>query len=317
MLYVLIADAETVKPVPEEGVRLLGLSELANSGPAEMRYYFDAFEICNALKPFLVRHLFTQGIEQVIYLDSDIMAVGSFERVWRWMEEKSLLLTPHQLAPPPLELSYTNEASIADMGFLNGGFAAWLRGGGAEAILDWMCSRFPIHGFCDRQAGMFVDQKLLPLVLQYFPAETEVLRDPGLNVAFWNVHERNVERQGRSYRVRGEEVVFFHMSGFRLAKPDSPCAYLSPACNKAILSAAPWFQHVLQQYRLLLTQHWWAREGPKYQFTCYAGFELTPGLRRILFRKRVLAWSDYEVQKVMLLDFMKRMKRRLFPYRHE
>src|SRR5260370_25269146 len=108
------------------------------------------------------------------------------------------------------------------MGCLNGGFAAWRRGQQAEKILDWMCTRFPIHGFCDRRAGMFVDQKLLPLVLQYFSEEVEVLFDPGLNVAFWNAHERNVERKGSGYQGKWREVAFFHMTEVRPAKPAYP-----------------------------------------------------------------------------------------------
>ena len=315
-LYVLIADLEMVKIAPEEGMRLLGLSDLADSGPAGMRYYFDAFEFCNDLKPFLVRHLFHQGIESVIYLDSDIMAVGSFERVWDRTGAKSLLLTPHHLAPPQLKLGYINEASIADMGFVNGGFAAWHRSAGADTILDWMCSRFPVLGFCDRRAGMFVDQKLLPLVLQYFPGEAELLRDSSLNVAFWNVNERAIECRETDNRVQWKNVVFFHMSGFRLAQPDRPCSYLSQASNEAILSIAPWFAQVLRQYRLLLSQYWWTGAVPEYQFTRHAGFVLTPDLRRILFRTRVLSRRDSEVQKVILVDFLKRIKRRLFPYRH-
>jgi hypothetical protein len=193
------------------------------------------------------------GASEVIYLDSDIYVTGGLDRVWSELGAVSLLLTPHHTSPPPLGISYTNEASIADFGMLNGGFLAWRAGAGADVILNWMMERFPIYGFC--APGMFVDQKLLPLLLGYFPDLVWVSRDPGLNIAYWNAHERAVRVSGGTWYVADTTMVFFHASGFKPSKPNLVCKYLGEDSNRDLLSVAPWLGPLIYAYSKVLNPY--------------------------------------------------------------
>lgn len=93
-LHVLLADARRDQlPVGQEGLCFHGFDEIAGELPAHIRHYFDPFELCNALKPFLVGLLFRAGAERVIYLDSDLMVVGSFSSVWDGFEQAALQVT--------------------------------------------------------------------------------------------------------------------------------------------------------------------------------------------------------------------------------
>ena len=65
---------------------------------------------------------------------------------------------------------------------------------------------------------MFGDQKWLDFVPFFFEG-THVITDPSYNVAFWNLHERPLDRRSGIFTARGVPVTFFHMSEFR---PDSP-----------------------------------------------------------------------------------------------
>jgi hypothetical protein len=57
-----------------------------------------------------------------------------------------------------------------------------------------------------------VDQKWIDLVPCYF-SSSHVLRHPGCNAAYWNLHEREVVRDSEGFTVNGFPLVFFHFSG--------------------------------------------------------------------------------------------------------
>lgn len=310
-LLVIDVDGPDELPPPPEGVVLHGLAEVEDRIPPLMPHYFDAFEMCNALKPFVVSLLFTQGAEAVIYLDSDLFVVGSFDPVWSALEKYPVLLTPHQLMPPPLGLKHTNEIEIVDQGIYNGGFTAWLRGEKSECVLNWMCKRFPVYGFNDRPAGMFVDQKLLPLVVEYFPEVVGVLREATLNIAFWNAHERDVTHDGSRYVIGVVPVVFFHLSGYRIDRPDVPCVYLPPGANQNIVEFAPWLSKVLADYLTLWEDIGEPCSAGEYKFSRFEGRVLTRGLRRILFKRGEISLRNPDVRRVLLVDRLRLIKRRL------
>jgi glycosyltransferase involved in cell wall biosynthesis len=72
--------------------------------------------------------------------------------------------------------------------------------------------------------GMFTDQRWVDLLSAFLP-KLVVLRDPGYNIAYWNLHERTIRRTDDGWRVTfsdGTEcdLVFFHFSGFSPKRPE-------------------------------------------------------------------------------------------------
>lgn len=283
--HVLVTDASIARlPADEDGLRCLALDQLVPEPPRAMRHYFSAFELCNALKPFLVAHLLAAGAERVIYLDCDLLVTGSFDPVWKLLDEAPLLLTPHQLVPPPIDLPYITEIDIVDQGLFNGGFSAWRRGQESARMLDWMHSRFPVYGFADRQHGMFVDQKMLPLLAEYYPDDVKIVRDPRLNIAFWNAHERAVrETAPGRWEIGGRPAIFFHLSGYRTTKPGAVCTYMPDSSNEALLARCPWLRGVLARYHEGVARHEAGHRAIPYPYSHYEGTRLTADFRRLLF----------------------------------
>ena len=316
-LHILVTDISTADlPVSRYGEFVHALDELTNRLPALMPFYFDAFELCNALKPFFVLQLINTGFSEVVYLDSDIYVVGSFRPVWAALQSTSLLMTPHQLEPPPLHHGYLNEKDIVDMGIYNGGFSAWKKNDQALSILEWMCERFPVYAFNRRSRGMFVDQKLLPLIPVYFPNDVCIWREPRLNVAYWNAHERQIDDSNGHFLLDGEPIVFFHLSGFRIHRPNVVCVYLSPDVNTSILATAPWLSRVLAVYAELVSSIGDSLRPQEYCFSRFKKFNLTPRLREILFTQGDLSLRQSAVWKALISDRLRVLKRRLVQLVH-
>ena len=182
-----------------------------------------------------------------------------------------------------MNLSYTSDLSVSQTGIFNAGFYGLRATRVAGEMLAWMRERFLVYGFNNGAKGMYSDQTMMPQLLQYYPEDIQILRDPGLNVAWWNAHERRVEKQGGNYAIQGgDPVVFFHMSGYLASKPHLVCSYLPRATTQEIFTLSPWLEEVKDNYHALLKE-FSLEQAQTYPFANYNGVRLTPGLRRILF----------------------------------
>lgn len=290
-LHVLLIDPPNdLRPFAEFPVSLLPLSALSVPDIEAMKIYFDAFELSNALKPFLINHLLDRGFQKVIYLDSDILVVGNFDALISLLDDANFALTPHILTPPfdPALVTIT-----ADRGVYNGGLWAMREHGNARAALAWLMDVLPLAGFCDPAQGMFVDQKLLPLAADLFPAGFAVIRNPGYNVAYWNLHERTIKKVGTGYFIGEEPATFFHLSGFREDNPGRFSIY----SDRHSFRDLPVLADVVADYLdSLRSDRQFAASG--YAFNWYEGRRLTSTLRRHYFKKR--SFAGYRIARIRM-----------------
>ena len=98
---------------------------------------------------------------------------------------------------------------------------------------------------------MFTDQRCIDLVPGFF--EHFVLKDPGYNVAYWNLHARNLVWTGDGYTVDGSPLRFFHFSGFDHRRP-----YLLSKHQldrpRILLSERPAVERICREYLSDLTR---------------------------------------------------------------
>jgi hypothetical protein len=214
-LRVLVTDAEP--GFREEGLDTIVPSDLgiAASELAVLRGIYDAAELSGALKPRLLRHLLDDGADAVMYVDPDFDLHTSLESVVEPAREHGTVLSPNFLEPLPVDGLSPSEADMLCFGSYNGGFLAV--GEAGRPFLDWWAMRTRLDALRAEAAGMHSDQRWLDWVPSSF-AHT-ILRDPGINVAQWNLHERRLERTAEGYTVNGAPLRAFHFSGF---SPDSP-----------------------------------------------------------------------------------------------
>lgn len=291
-LNILVIDPpEDLRPFAAFPVSLIPLPDLEVPEIADMKIYFTAFELSNALKPFLIKHLFDRGYEQVIYLDSDLLIVGPFDELLAQLNHANFVLTPHILTPSLDNTRSPTNVLIADVGIYNGGMWGMSRHENALGALGWLMEALPLAGFADIEQGKYVDQKMLPLAADLFPVGFHVLRKTGYNIAYWNLQERNVRKVGERYFVDDEPVTFFHLSGFREDSADR----FSVLSDRHTFDTRPVTADIVADYLASLPRDpCFSARG--YAFDRYAGRRLTRARRRYYFKKRT--FSGYRAARI-------------------
>jgi glycosyltransferase involved in cell wall biosynthesis len=184
-----------------------------------MAAMYDITELCTAVKPWLLRHLLNAG-EPVAYFDPDVCFYAPVEGLEEIAREHQIVLTPHMTKPFPDDGEHPDTQLILAAGAYNLGFIALGPGDVSAGLLEWWSERLRFDCIIDVENNYFVDQRWFDLVPGLFP-NTAIMQDPGLNVAYWNVHEHEfrVGAAGR-HLVDGVALKFFHFSGFDPGEPD-------------------------------------------------------------------------------------------------
>ena len=146
-------------------------------------------------------------------------------------------------------------------------------------FLEWWSERCLKLGFYEPQSGLAVDQKWMDLAPCYFPS-LGILRDPGFNVAFWNLHERVLSFRDGQWWVNGDwPLRFFHFSSF--AEDDTHA--IAHKQSRYASGNRPDVHPLLDDYsaKLVAAGHLGHAERP-YGFDYFGdGSYVTPMLRRI------------------------------------
>jgi hypothetical protein len=173
----------------------------------------DVVEVCTAVKGPVLRDLLERGAEKVVYLDPDIAVLGSLAPLENWLDEASILLTPHQLEPDDdVEAIIDNEICSLVHGIYNLGFVAVRNDKSGRAFAEWWDKRLRSFCYDDKPRGLFVDQKWCDHVPSMFDG-VKIIRDPGYNVASWNLSRRKISiPQTGEILVNSAPLRFFHFT---------------------------------------------------------------------------------------------------------
>ena len=154
-------------------------------------------EACTAVKGPTLEKLATSGkYDYVMYLDPDVAVFSSLQPlIEMFSDEVEVLLTPHQLSQEEHDdhiAIIDNELSSTKHGVYNLGFVCIASKGAGLKFANWWSERLKKYCRDDIPNGMFTDQKWCDLVPAYFD-NVKIVRDPGYNVASWNISQRKIE----------------------------------------------------------------------------------------------------------------------------
>ena len=213
--YVLLVDRlPESMDVTAELFQLILVESLGIPDFESVAFKYDILELNTNVKPTFLKSLLVHGIDELIYFDPDILICAPLDPVFHELATHSIVLTPHAMSPN--EASPNGEGMLLFSGIFNLGFVAVSKTAEAIRFLSWWENRCLTLGYAERMSGLFVDQKWINLVPCFFDS-VAVLKHPGCNVAYWNLHERYLEKSGDSWIVNGgAPLVFYHFSGVRV-----------------------------------------------------------------------------------------------------
>ena len=219
--YLLLADrVDNYFDPAQEPFTLIEVDELREDIPSFERFLFQysVLELTTALKPYFLQFLFSKyGCEKLVYLDSDILITSPFDELETLLDQHCAILTPH-ITSPFNDDKMPSEVTILQSGTNNMGFLALRKDDSTKRLLDWWKERLVRSCLMDPERGLNADQKWMDLAPSYFEG-IYLLRKPGYNVAYWNLHERQITNEAERFRCNGGPLYFFHFSGF---SPDRP-----------------------------------------------------------------------------------------------
>ena len=277
--YLLVLDAEPDEIDVDPGVEVISPRRLRLPDFAAMSFKYGIVEFNTAVKPYLLSLLFDDyGEEEVAYFDPDILVMRRLDELRRMLAGADIVLTPHITQPIPDDGLAPSEPDIMVSGAYNLGFIAVRRTEEARRFLTWWERRLEDGCRIDVPNGLFTDQKWIDLVPGLFPG-TAILREPAYNVAFWNLHERTIDRDGGGYLVNGRPAAFFHISGFDPRRTD----LLSKHQTRTTVEPDSGLAALLEHYAERLEEHGYAEaHAEEYGYDRFAdGIRVHPYFRRL------------------------------------
>ena len=185
---------------------------------------YNVTELSTAVKPLLLRRLLDDGAGEVIYLDPDIRVYGALSDIVDLARRHDVVLTPHTMRPFPADGREVDARFILSAGVYNLGFIAV--GGAARPFLEWWWMSTRREALMDVARMMFTDQRVVDFVPALFTHH--ILKDPGCNVAYWNLH--GAEPRPRRQRLRGRRCAAQVLSLQRVRHPPAVAVEQEPGC---------------------------------------------------------------------------------------
>ncbi|CAO3459643.1 sulfotransferase family protein [Azospirillum largimobile] len=218
----------------------------------------DVVEACTAVKGRMLVEMLKLGCETVVYLDPDVAVFSPLTRTLERLDGASILLTPHQTDPNnTMAVIADNELGALKHGTYNLGFIAVRNGTEGHRFANWWADMLHLACYDDPANGLFTDQKWCDLVPAFFDG-VRIERDPGCNVASWNLSRRQIEigRDG-SILVNGSPLKFYHFTKVNSVGDAMTERYA--AGNIHVHEIWHWYKRAIAAQELTaIPRDWWA-----------------------------------------------------------
>ncbi len=242
--------------------QLIEVEQLAIPAFKSMSTQYTLIELNCAIKPFLAQYILAKEQPDILlYIDADIFFYHPITSIEAILKQNSIAITPHFFTPINDD-ALPMERDVLRSGIYNAGFIAMKNNSITQAFLQWWAERLTHQCYYNFAEGMAVDQNWLNLIPLFFE-QVAIVQQKGCNVAYWNLHERNLSVHDNIVWVNETEpLIFLHISGYKFENPDT----LSKHQTRFQLNNLPVLRNLLAEYRNQVHQNGYAQY---IQMPCY------------------------------------------------
>ena len=278
---------------------ILEVEKIGISDFDSMFMKYNIVELNTAVKPFYFNFFFnTTKYESIIYLDPDIEVFAPFEELEKELRNHDIIITPHFVTPLNDD-KWQAEEDFLNSGIYNLGFIAIKKSTNSLKMIEWWADRLRTKASIDFCRGLFTDQIWINFVPIFFE-NVKIFRDPGYNVAFWNLHERTIQEVNNKYYINQlSPLVFYHYASFRPLNPEEISLYQNRFSFKNRPDVSPLFDNYCKKVFLYGYMNF-------YKIPCYyveqknqiQQMELEAKIQSIPRYKKIISFLLRQIRKV-------------------
>jgi len=212
--------------------------QLVSDNHWRLAFQYSPLELTCCLKGRIAAALWHAGERHLLYTDADTRLYDSVAHCLAPLANSGgILLTPHLQQPLPKDACYPTSVDLLRAGTFNAGVLGWSVGArpaaaqqgnpegsratrGADthgdfnsiestheipAFFRWWNDCTETHCIVEPGLGLFVDQRWLDQAPGLFPSAV-ISRHLGLNVGYWNLHDRRVYQQENRWWVTADNA---------------------------------------------------------------------------------------------------------------
>lgn len=243
--FQLIIGLVDVLPVTDFEIpyQIIQISEVQEVNLSGFKGAYTVMEVATACKPIFGLYLFEKypDLEKLIYFDTDLWITDSINPIEKNLDSYDIILTPHITQPIDLEEEW-NEKQFLNAGLYNTGFVGMKRSENTFKFLNWWKNHLKDYGYYDFCNGMGIDQLCVNFVPIFYD-KVLIEYSPTYNLAYWNLHEREVTFGNGKYIINAkQDLMFFHFSGYTPDKPNLLSKHIKSSKISNYLVLKPLFE---------------------------------------------------------------------------
>jgi lipopolysaccharide biosynthesis glycosyltransferase len=263
--------------------QIIWLDELRIENKLTWIFKHTVVELCTAVKGFYLQELMEKGFDKIVYIDPDIVLFNKLSLVEQLLDDHAILLTPHLLEfSDDTQAIMDNEiAGTLKHGTFNLGFIAVnAKRSEGKLFINWWAKRCLEYCYADYERGLFTDQKWCDLVPSFFE-DYYIIRDPGYDVASWNLDKRvlSMSEDGNVVINDKSPLRFYHFTGYDSGAGSVMTDRYSQG-NSIVNELWDWYKRELEENG----QAVWG--SMKCFYDSYENGEEIPKAARVLYRNR-------------------------------
>lgn len=263
--YVLIIDkAKGYIEKGKEKFELVNIDDLKIRNQHDFCYKYSITELSTAVKPYLLKYLIDEkSVDKILYLDPDILITNPLSVLFDELDKHDIILTPHLDKDFPDDGLKPGDSNIMVSGTYNLGFIGVRKSDNVDRFLLWWQIKLYDKCVTDFAAGYFVDQKFIDYALVLFK-DFSIIYDTGYNVAYWNLHSRQIRYMNGQWLCNNGNLYFYHFSNYKPERPETISAHLTRYSFADMLDLSKLFH--LYQERLINNGY---NESRRWPYTYY------------------------------------------------